>query len=180
MKIFIFLCLFLSTLCISTFKIINNIAFNTKYPVYQYEGSRFISAGTDIYLRMKILGNDKMQISLETYSYYIHTFGVSVSFFDYYPSDDEIILSKYYGKEIAYEETEIIDGGISTYAYPFDTPEDKKYLGIHINVYNTLGYLDLTVIESRDTAVSTESSQIELTWLLKFLHIFYLLLIILT
>ena len=178
MKISIFLCLFLSTLCSTTHAYIRNIEFNMKYPVAYYGGT--ISAGTDIYLRMKILENDKMQVSIETYSNYIHTFAVSFSFFDEYPSDYDIMQDKYYGNEIAYEETEIIEGGISTYAYPFDTPEDKKYLGIRIRVYNILDYLDLTVIKSSDKAVSTESSQIKLTRLLKFLHIFYLSLIILT
>ena len=146
MKIFIFLCLFLSILCSTTYQVITNIEFNTKYPVVQYDYTRVIDAGTDIFLRMKILENDQMEVSLQTYSYYISTFGVSVSFFDEYPSNAEIVLGKYYGKEISHEETEIIEGGISTYAYPFDTPEDKKYLGIHIHVYNDLGYLDLTVI----------------------------------
>ena len=144
MKIFIFVCLFLSTLC-STTPLINDIEFNTKYPVY-YGGIRLIPRDTDIYLRMKILENDKMQVSLETYTNYFNYFGVRVSCFQDYPYDDQIVLNKYYGQEISYEETEILDGGISTYVYPFDTPENSKYLGVHIHIYNDLGYLDITVI----------------------------------
>ena len=143
MKILLGLLLFVCSY--SATVVVNDINFNQEYSLLTNYG-RFIPAGTSLYLRMHIIEKDKMSVSLKTFtSFSTNYFYIRVSFFNVKPTDSEVVNGNW-GTKLPYDGDIYVDGIYSTYSFPFDTPENSNYLGVHVYVYQNLEFLNLTVI----------------------------------
>ena len=147
MKILIFLSVLFSTLCKTV--PINDITFNEKYSASP--AGVPVPAGSEYLFRMRILENDKMQVSLTTYdsfSYYTYHYShidfiVKYALFKGVPTLEDYQIQNF--KDLEWD-SESYDGDWISINYPFDTEEGKDYLGIYLYVKTGIYYLEITVL----------------------------------